>query len=281
MTHEMSYQGLADGSVQSQGNLRPVVSRRSWLAAMPAIATLLAVPAHAAEPASGRASIPDVAVFCEPTLAPALRTVGTLFRRRHDAPVHVFSATPSGLLAMIERQTQTDLLISQRGWIDAGLGRGLVLGAGRVGSWRNQLVIAGRADETPVPLTELPNRLGTGHFAATDPTNAASFDAPSVLARVGLAQPLADRLVGAANTDDVAFLLTSGAARFGLLYITDVRADPRLVVVAGLPGSEPPILYDAAPAKNVASPNAMPFLDFLRGAEASAGLRAAGLEPIS
>ena len=101
-------------------------------------------------------------------------------------------------------------------------------------SWRNPVVIAG--------LRGAGDR--SRRFAVTDPIPASDIDGPAFLARLGL-QPT--RVLGAVDTDEVAFLLTTGAAQAGLLHMTDVRADERLAVIRQVPAEiQPPLLYAAS-----------------------------------
>ncbi len=245
-----------------------------------ALALLLAGVASRARAAEGRAAIPDLAISCDATLKPALRRVAALFSARTRAPVHLFSAPPMLMLAQIERQTQTDLLITVAGALDDGAQRKLIKPETRIGSWRNGLVIAGRQGDAPGG--DVLQRLGDGRFAVTDPTLEETFDGPAVLAKLGLAEKLGPRLIGAATTAEVVFLIKRGTARLGLVQRTDVRADPALAVVMEVPdGAYAPIVYGAAAASPVASPNAQAFLDFLGSEQARNQLRSDGLEIVT
>ena len=245
--------------------MTPVLTRRAT------VSLALLAAARPAAAANGRSDIPDVAISCDATLRPAVRRVGALFTARTRAPVHLFSAAPPLMLAQIERETQTDLLITLTQALDEGARRGLLMPGMRVDGWRNGLVIAARQGSG----TDLAKLLGAGRFAVTDPTIAATFDGAAVLARMGLSPPM----LGAANTGEVAFLLTSGAARLGLLQRTDVVADPALIGVAAVPDAAyAPIIYGAAAAVTSYSPNTRAFLDFLRTPRAREQLRAAGLD---
>lgn len=227
----------------------------------PAVALLLAVVAR---PAAG--GVPDIVVYCDPTLAHAMRDIGSLFDARNQAPVHVFSAPPTLMLAQLARHVQNDILVTETGWMDRAESEGLIQSGTRVGGWRNRLVIArqaaaARADDV---------------FALTDPTPAATVDGAAVIAAMGL-KPA--RTLGVANSLEVAFLLDTGAASRGLLHLTDVRADPALAVAETVAdGAYPPIVYAAAMSRLASSPNALGFLAFLRSPEAAERLRADGLE---
>ena len=257
----------------------PVCSRRSIV-----LATLLgaAMTAGRTAAAAGSSAPPDVALYCDPTLGPAMRQVGDLFEARAGAPVAVLSAPPSLMLAQIERNAYDDVLITLAGAMDEAVRRGLVEPETRRDGWQNRLVLAARAGEIPpvaaVDPAALARLLKNGRLAITDPTVAAAFDGAAVLDQLGLTTAVAGRVTGAADTADVAFLVKTGAARLGLLYLTDVRADPALAVAATLDPLPARTAYAAALNRQAQNPNARAFLDFLRTQEAIALLRGQGLE---
>ncbi len=114
-------------------------------------------------------------------------------------------------------------------------------------------------------------------IALTDDTVASGLDGRAVLDANGLTQVVGNRVMGAANTADVAFLITTGAADIGLVYLTDVKADPRLKVLATLTAD--PALTNYAGAVNVkaVSPNAQALLNVMRSTDGNTTLRNAGL----
>ena len=140
-------------------------TRRSWISAVLAAA---ASPAMAAgnDIATKVQGAPDVAVFCDATLAPCLRALGAAF----PAPVHVFSAPPPLMLAQIARETQTDVLITLAPAMDEAVRLRLVRPETRYDSWQTQLVLAAPAGSGPTGLSELPDFLASGKLAVTDPT---------------------------------------------------------------------------------------------------------------
>jgi ABC-type molybdate transport system substrate-binding protein len=246
------------------------IGRRRLLLALPVLGL-----ARVAWAENGRVAIPDVAVFCDPTLAPALRRVAALF----PAPIHILCTTPQGMLAQIERQTQTDILITLRAAIDDGVARKLVQPPTRRALGGNQIVIARRIGDSPAPVAEdtaaIRTLLAAGRLAAPDPTGATTIDTPEILARFGLTELLQGRLDGVADTDEAAARLGDGRARFALVYMTDVCATSGLTVAARIGEAAS---YDAVASYAAASPNTQPFLDFLHTGEAGARLRDAGLE---
>jgi molybdate transport system substrate-binding protein len=196
-----------------------------------------------------------VTVFCDPTLAPVMRSVAAPYE------VAVLSAPASLMLAQIIRHTHNDVLFTLSDAMDQAVAQALVMPATRVDGFGNALVLAS--------LAGWQGDVSSARVAVTDPTPADSLDGRTVLAANHLA-PAA--VLGAASTADVAFLVTTGAADLGLVYLTDVKADPRLRVVQTLQG---PVAYSAAVNAHAYSPNAAAFLALLRNS--SGVLQAGGL----
>jgi len=213
-----------------------------------------------------------VTVFCDPTLAPAFRALDGL----GGVKVAALSAPAPLMLAQITRHTRDDVLFTLSTAMDQAVAAKLVKPETRVDGFANALVLAGLADRITAPADRpaLLALLGAARVAVTDATVASGLDGRAVLA-ANFSAPLPN-VLGAANTGDVAFLVTSGAADLGLMYMTDVKADPRLGVVATLTADPKLTSYAAAVNARAVSPNAQAFLASLRG-PAAGMLRAAGL----
>ena len=227
---------------------------------------VLAVVLALAGTAPARAAAPDVIVYGDPTLAHALRDVGARFATQTGVPVHVFSAPPTLILAQLRHEVWNDVVVTLAPFMNQAEQAGVILKGTRTGTWRTKLVLARATNGTSAADT----------FALTDPTPAASFDGPAVLAALGL-HPA--HLQGVANTSEVAFLLDTGAASQGLLHLTDVRANPSLTIAGPVADTAyPQIVYAAAISTLTHSPNARAFLDFLHSPAATDALRADGVE---
>jgi molybdate transport system substrate-binding protein len=214
---------------------------------------------------------PGVTVFCDPTLAPALRALDGL----GGVPVAALCAPASLMLAQITRHTRDDVLFTLATAMDQAVAARLVRPETRVDGFANTLVLAGLGDRVTPPASRagLIAMLAMARVAVTDATAASGLDGRAVLAANNFTPP---NVMGAANTGDVAFLVTTGAADFGLMYLTDAKADPRLTVIATLTADPKLTNYAAAVNAKAVSPNAQTFLNSLRG-PAAASLRAAGL----
>jgi ABC-type molybdate transport system substrate-binding protein len=221
------------------------------------------VLAGAAGPA--RAAAVDLVVTCDTTLAPALRKLGAAYGARSGVRVFVFPTGPGLIVPQLLRDIQNDIVVTQVAILDQAAQAGVIASAPS-GTWHNPLVIAGVHGASATDRT----------FAASDPSPASDIDGPALLSRLGL-QPA--RLLGAVDTDEVAFLLTTGAAQAGLLHMTDVRADQRLEVIRPvLADIHPPIVYAASATRLARRPNPQGFIAFLASPEAVGLLTQSGLE---
>ena len=221
--------------------------------------------ALAAVSAPALADTLDLAVTCDTTLAPALRRVAAVYKARTGAQVFVFPTGPGLILPQLVRDIQNDIVVTQATILEQAAQAGVIASAVSA-QWRNPVVIAGLQGATAIDRA----------FAATDPTPASDIDGPALLARLDITPT---RTLGAVDTDEVAFLLTTGAAQAGLLHMTDVRADERLAVIRPVPAEvQHHCSYAASVTRLARRPNPEGFVAFLATKEATAILTAAGLE---
>jgi len=197
---------------------------------------------------------PDgVTVFCDPTLAPAVRAVAA--KAAYD--VASLSAPAPLMIAQIIRHTHNDVLFTLSNAMDQAVAQALVVPATRADGFSNTLVLTALAGWS--------GSVSRARVAVTDATVASGLDGRAVLAANDLTT---GPVQGAANTADVAFLVTTGAADVGLVYLTDVKADPRLQVVATLRADPALVAYSAAVNAHAYSPHAATFVGLLKASQA-------------
>lgn len=242
---------------------------------------VLAAAAVATMPLTGLAatnSAPDVVVYCDTTLVPAMTALGAAFRQPTGVPVRVFGVAGPLALALIAHGARNDVLVTRSNWLDEGAARGLVKTPTRVGDWRDPVVLAAKAAPALAALpspTEISALLSSAPLGVIDPTQPGGADGIALAGRLGWRVTLS----GAIDGPGVAFLVRHGSARLGLLPRTAALAAPQLSVIATLPAAlAPPVRYSAAESRNVLSSNALAFLKYLKTPEALGALRAAGLE---
>ncbi len=221
---------------------------------------------------------PGVTLFCEPTLVPAMRALDAPSRSQIATPVSVLSAPAPLMLAQITRHTRNDVLFTLSAAMDQAVQARLVKPETRCDGFANTLVLAALAGsiQPPADAASLHQLLRQKRLAVTDATVASGLDGRAILQNNSLPQP--GTLLGAANTVDVVFLLNSGAADIGLIYLTDVKAHPRLAVIAELAAAPQLVAYSAAVNAHAVSPRAQAFLSFLRAPATATTLRHAGLQ---
>ena len=210
----------------------------------------------------------DLSVTCDTTLAPALRKAAAAYKAQTGVHVFVFPTGPGLILPQLVRDIQNDIVVTTTTTLEQAVQAGIVAAAVRA-QWRNPLVIAGLRGAAS----------SDRNFAAPDPSPASDIDGPALLARLDVRPK---RILGAVDTDEVAFLLNTGSAQAGLLHMTDVRADDRLVVIRTVPAEvHTPFLYAASVTRLARRPDPQGFVGFLAAKDATNMLAAAGLEPVT
>jgi molybdate transport system substrate-binding protein len=238
---------------------RITTGRRRLLAGLPLLALAGVTP-------PARATEPGLVVSCDTTLAPVLRKLGRVYRLNSGVPVYVFPTGPGLILPQLVRDIQNDIVVTQIETLEQASQAGVVAASTGRKTWRDTLVVAALRGVSATDRT----------FAACDPSPASDFDGPALLASLGL---MPSRVIGAVDTDEVAFLLTTGAAQAGLLHMTDVRADQRLDVIRAVPANLlPPFAYAASVTRLARRPDPEGFVAFLATSQANALLTENGLE---
>ncbi len=225
--------------------------------------------------------VPDVVVFCEPTLKHSIEDVSALWRRQGGPPVRVFTAPTALLIEEIGHRIRSDVIVGQGEESAAtAVQRALIKPDTQSGGWRNRLVVAvprqsgtasggasaALAGDVPTALVD----------SAVDPAGA---DTHQALDTLGVSARLAAHAQGVVGTADAAFLLANGKVGRAVVYMTDVAADPSLASAGLLPDeSYPPVRYWIAETSVALSPNTAAFLAFLQKPETKQKLRDDGLE---
>jgi ABC-type molybdate transport system substrate-binding protein len=177
----------------------------------------------------------------------------------------VFPTGPGLLLPQLERNIQNDILVTQLPNLRQALQEGIIAAMPGVPHWSSQLVIAGRSGASV-----------NGVFAACDPTAASDFDGPALLAKLAL-KPA--QVMGAVDTDEVAWLLLRSEAQVGFLHMTDVRAHPELTVIQPVAADVlAPFVYAATVTKLASRPDPGGFVAYMQTPGAMMLLKEAGLE---
>jgi hypothetical protein len=134
----------------------------------PIAALAAAAPAMAAD---DDFTTTDLAVSCDDPATAAMRRAAMAFRHQNGVRVRLFPTAANLLLPQLQREIQNDIILTRLDVIDAAEKLGLVKPGGRVGPWRNRLVLAEAAQPSGPE----------GSYAIPDPTPASEFDGAAVL----------------------------------------------------------------------------------------------------
>src|SRR5579872_2516711 len=207
----------------------------------------------------------DLSLACDTTLAPALRKVAAAYVSKTGVRVFVFPTGPGLLLPQLQRSIQNDILVTQWAIMQQALDGAIIAAMPGAPHWSNPLVIAGRSGASVNSV-----------FAACDATAASDFDGPALLAKLAL-KPT--QVIGAVDTNEVAWLLLRGEAQAGFLHMADVRAHPELTVIQPVPADvQAPFVYGATVTKLASRPDPQGFVAFMQTQAAMTLLKEAGLE---
>ncbi len=192
----------------------------------------------------------NVTVFAAASLAGPLDQIAEAWQAETGHSVTFSYAGSSALARQIEAGAPADLVIlASEDWMDVLDRAGAIAPATRRVVLTNRLVLIGPAEgEAPVDLADLPARIGTDRLAlALTEAVPAGIYARAALIDLGHWDRLAPQVVEADNVRAALRLVAIGAARFGIVYATDVVQEPRVAVLAEIPeDSHPPIRYPMA-----------------------------------
>ncbi|HEX7054865.1 MAG TPA: molybdate ABC transporter substrate-binding protein [Burkholderiales bacterium] len=222
--------------------------------------------------AAGAAQAQALTVFAAASLKNALDEIAAL---RSPRPVLVYGAS-SALARQIENGAPADVFVSaDQDWMDYLEKKGLLVPGSRRDVVGNRLALISPAAH-PVRLEPaagfpLGEALGPGRLAIADPQSVpAGKYARAALEKLGVWPEVAGRLAPAENVRAALALVARGEAPLGMVYLSDVRDEPRVALAGLFPAtSHPPIVYPAAAIEG-ARAGAAAFLDLL----ASPGARA-------
>jgi molybdate transport system substrate-binding protein len=219
----------------------------------------------------------ELLVSAAMSLKEALTEAGVAFERAQPTVKVSFNFGASGpLRAQIANGAPVDVFVSASADDVAALeGHGLLLAGTRVDVARNTLVLVRPRSGGAFALAALADlsRPEVGRVAIGNPASVpAGRYARETLAASGLDRALAGKLILAENVRQVLDYVARGEVDAGFVYRTDVRTEPRVLVVAEIAeGSHAPIVYPAAvvaASRSVSAARA--FVLFLRSSEARA-----------
>lgn len=250
------------------------ISRRAVLASTLVLASGSLALAQALRP---------LLIFAAASLQTALNAIARQWQQETAKRAQFSYAASSVLARQIDQGAPADVFISAdldwMGWADT---RGLIVKASQRTLLSNQLVLIASSDTSDelsiAPNFPLLSALGDSRLAIGIPQSVpAGRYAQEALSHFGVWNQIAPRIAGVENVRTALALVARGEARFGIVYRSDARAEPKVRIVDSFPpSSHSPIIYAFAITTASTHPDAAGFLDYISKPAAQALFEAEG-----
>jgi len=257
------------------------MNRRAFLSVMAACGAL-ATPAPGVTDAAAQDR--PVVVFAAASLRTALDAIAADWRQETGKRATLSYAASSALARQIDQGAPADLFASaDLDWMDWAQQRNLVRPETRKVLLGNALVLIEPAGRPVTALAIAPGfplaeAIGEGRLATGNPQSVpVGKYAQAALTSLGVWEQVGPRIAGADNVRAALTLVARGEARFGIVYRTDARTEPKTRIVGTFPASShPAILYPFAVTAGSTNPDAAAFLGYLAGPSAARVFEAEG-----
>lgn len=264
----------------------PRLARRSVQMALAAALCLCAALVASAPAIARPKSSEPILVFAAASLQEALNEVADAFAKAgHPRPRLAFAGS-STLARQIERGAPAALFLSaDEAWMDYLEARALLTPGSRADFLSNRLVLVAPASR---PFTaDFSNErwlapLGKGRLAMADPDAVpAGRYGKAALAKLGLWQRLAPRVVRAENVRAALVYVERAEASAGIVYATDAAASRKVVIAGVFPETlHPPIRYVLGTLKGQDTAQTRAFRAFLLSEAGKAHFRKRGFQAL-
>jgi len=216
----------------------------------------------------------DINVFAAASMKGALDEIGAVYRAKTGTAIAANYGSTATLAKQIEAAAPADVFISaDETWMDELAGKQLIKPDTRHDIAGNTLVLVKAKDaKIDVKLEAIADALGDGKLALADIKSVpAGKYAKAAFDKLGEWAALEPHVVMQDNVRSALALVAKGEAKLGVVYGSDVLAEPKVEVAAVFPeASHAPILYPAAVIAASANPDTKGFVDFLQSADAQA-----------
>jgi molybdate transport system substrate-binding protein len=242
------------------------------------VSVLLAVATLAAE-GCGRAPEPALLVFAAASLEDVAREAGRELTARTGVPVVVHAAGSGTLAAQVLAGAPADVVLSAGPEPVERLEAGGRVAAALSFAANELVVVVPRG--SPFRVATAADLAGARRLAVADPDLApAGRHAVDWLARAGLREALADRLVPLADVRAALAAVATGHADAGVVYATDAATSERVDVAWRVPRTETPdVRCVAVVVAGGREAVARQLVDFLLAPEGAALLARHGFVP--
>lgn len=241
--------------------------------------------------ASGREASAQSAgptVFAAASMKTALDRIDGAWTAKTGKTVTVSYAASSALAKQIEQGAPADLFVSADiPWMTYLADKGLIKAESRVDLLGNALVLIAPAGTTETiaigPGVALAAKVGDGKIATGDVGSVpVGKYAKAALEKLGVWAEVQPKIAGVENVRAALALVARGEAKYGIVYATDAKSEPKVTVIGTFPaGSHPPIIYPAAITKDATNADAAAYLDFLKSPEAAKIFADEGFTPLA
>ncbi|MDM9624428.1 molybdate ABC transporter substrate-binding protein [Rhizobium sp. S152] len=249
-----------------------MINRRHWVkfaAAAVSVAFLgtAALPAMAAE---------KVTIFAAASLKNALDSANAAWAKESGKEATASYAASSALAKQIEGGAPADVFISaDLDWMDYVAKKDLIKADTRSNLLGNRIVLVAAKDKAkPVDIKQdfdLAGLLGDGKLAMGEVKSVpAGKYGKAALEKLGVWSSVESKVAGAESVRAALALVSRGEAPYGIVYQTDVTADPGVAIVGTFPAeSHAPIIYPIAILAESKNPDAAGYLEFLKSEKAA------------
>jgi molybdate transport system substrate-binding protein len=240
--------------------------------------------APAAPPDSKTAPV----VFAAASMKTALDAVAAVWKADTGRTVSITYASSAVLAKQIEQGAPADIFISaDLKWMDYLEKSKLIRAGTRKNLFGNKLVLIAPSDaDVTLEIAkgfDLAGAAGDGKIAVCMIDSCpAGIYAKEALESLGVFAGVEPKLAQADNVRNALTLVSRGEAKFGIVYATDAKADPKVIVVGTFPASShSPIVYPVALVAASANPDAALFLAYLTSQAATKIFLEQGFEILS
>lgn len=238
-------------------------------------AALLCLTAVFAMTASVQAQ--TLTVYAAASMKDAMDDIVQQYQRSSGQKVVASYAASPALGKQIENGAPADVFISaDLDWMDYLDQRKLLRTGTRANLLRNRLVLIAPADSKAQielkPGAPLARLLGDGKLSMADPDSVpAGKYGRAALEKLGAWSGVEARVVRGDNVRTALLFVARGEVPLGIVYQTDAFVEKKVRIVAQFPAdSHPPITYPVAVVAGSRHVQAVPFVNYLKSAEARA-----------
>jgi molybdate transport system substrate-binding protein len=213
----------------------------------------------------------DVTVFAAASLKGPLDDAAKAWTAQSGKTVAISYAASSALMKQIEQGAPADIFASaDLDWMKYGTDKKLIQPASVSNLLGNALVLVAPADSTAsitlAPNVDLAGAIGDSKIAVGEvKTVPAGKYARAAFDKLGILKAVEPKFAMSDNVRSALALVARGEAKFGVVYATDAKAEPKVKVVATFPeDTHDPIIYPFGLTASSTNADAAGFLAFLK-----------------